>query len=123
MKDCIPKRNLNNNPFNEDLKIIDFVFYKFRYKCNVYHVPIYILTDKLPGLLFGLDIRDGYETMIRVGFIDNCEFLCYQERCLSKLESYKQHKSAYKKLLNGFFDNEILRIIEKGGFCNNMNCR
>ena len=30
MKDCIPKRNLNNNPFNEDLKIIDFVLYKFR---------------------------------------------------------------------------------------------
>ncbi len=106
--DIIPRFNSNHNRYSEDLKIIDFILYRFG-KVNTYHVPIYILTDRVCRF-------DGsfYETIVRIGFSDNYEVLNFEELCYSKLEAYSQHKLIYKKLLKGFYDKEIKKIVDKG---------
>lgn len=111
IEDIIPRTNIYGNKLREDLKIIDFVLYKFK----TYFIPIYILTDSI--ISFN---QNYFETMIRIGFINNCEFLCFEERCISKLEAYHQHKVIYKKILKGFFDKDIDNIIKKRGLCNEI---
>lgn len=99
-KDCVRKNLLNN-----DLSIKDFTLYCLKDKCNRYFVAVYILTD----YVVQCDLK-YYETTVMLGDID---YLDVEERCFSKLEAYKQHKKFYKKLMNGFFDNEILRKIRE----------
>lgn len=113
MIDIIPKHSLKGNPYNEDLKIVDFKLLRLKHHCNTYYTPVYILTDRIPCFN-----GDFYETMIRVGFHEHNSFLNVQERCFCKLEAYKQHKMIYKKLIKGFYDNEIIKIVESEVSCN-----
>lgn len=100
---------------NVDLHIDDFELIRLRHFGDIYFIPIYILTDYI------VQVDDRYfETMIRVGFDEKYDFLNFSERCITKLEAFKQHKVVYKKLLKGFFDNEIIEIVEKEGLCNVM---
>lgn len=107
MKDCIPTLNHNFNRRVEDLKLIDFTLLRLKYRCNTYYVPVYILTDGVVSLN-----RDVYETMVRIGHIEENFFLDVQEQCFSKLEAYNQHKMIYKKLIKGFYDKEIINILK-----------
>ena len=84
--DIIPKKNIHGNYLSSDLKIIDFELYHFRKGANSYNVPIYILTD----LIICCDDK-YYETMVRIGFSDNFDFLSIQERTFSKLQAYHHH--------------------------------
>lgn len=104
--DILPKKNYRGNFLYEDLKIIDFKMIRIYEKLNTYFIPVYVLTDLIP-------LIDGfyYETMVRVGYSDNCDFLDIQERCYSKLEAYKQHKMIYKKITKGFYHDDIIKII------------
>ena len=110
MIDCIPTVNINGNKRNEDLKLIDFTLIHFYYKGNSYHVPVYILTDGIVSFK-----GECYETMIRIGFIEYCKFLDVQGRCFTKLEAYKQHKIIYKKLIKGFYNEQIRKIVDESG--------
>ena len=110
MKDCIPTLNHNFNYRNEDLKLIDFTLIRIKDRINIYYVPVYILTDGVVSLG-----RDVYETMVRIGYIEHSKFLDVQEQCFSKLEAYQQHKMIYKKLIKGFYDKEIIKIIRDCG--------
>lgn len=113
MIDIIPKSSSSGNKYNEDLKIIDFELLRLKHHCNHYCIPVYILTDRVPTY-----DGDFYETMIRIGFYASNVFLNIQERCYSKLEAYKQHKIIYKKLIKGFYNNEIIKIVESEVSCN-----
>jgi len=103
MIDVIPTLSRSGNRRNEDLKIIDFSLRRI----NHYgYVPVYILTDGVISLN-----RDVYETMVRIGFHEKFVFLDIQEQCFSKLEAYNQHKTIYKKLQKGLYDNQIKKIL------------
>lgn len=119
--DMIPRLSSNLNPFNEDLKIIDFTLLRLRKGPNIYAVPVYVLTDRIPSRL---GLIDPYETMIRIGFSDTYVFLySVEERCSSKFAAYSQHQRILKKLLKGFYNKEIISVVEGGVSCKMFNCR
>lgn len=105
MIDCIPTLSRSGNYRNEDLKIIDFFLHRIE---HYGYIPIYILTDGLISLN-----RDVYETMVRIGFYENCVFLDIQEQCFSKLEAYNQHKVIYKKIKKGLYNKQIKKILNE----------
>ena len=107
--DCIPTLNHHLHYRNCDLKIIDFELLCFTHKCNIYHVPVYILTDGVVSIN-----GDVFETMIRIGYSEKCVFLdSVQEQCFSKLEAYSQHKRILNKLIKGFYNDEIRKIVDE----------
>lgn len=108
MKDCIPTLTPSGNFRYEDLKIVDFIMYRPKSKALWPRVPVYILTDRVT-----ISSYDYYVTKIRIGFIEQYIYLDYQDACYTKLEAYKQHKMIYKKLMNGFFDTQIKKIIDE----------
>lgn len=108
-----------SNLLNDELHICNSFLYRFRNGLDYYCVPICVLTDSVEHLLIDNDICFGYETMIKIGFYDNFDFLDIQFRCLSKLQAFHDHKCIYKKILKGFYDNEIIDFINKReGICN-----
>jgi len=103
-----PRESRVGNLLNEDLMIKSFILYRFEHSHNSHCVQLYILTDfvEMPSDSF-------FETVVRI-LSSNGDYYddIFEIRCSNVFEAYNHHKKVHKKVLRGFFDNEI-RELEK----------